>query len=391
LVDEPIYPNGIWISSYLQNPFAVSDDIKLALLSDWSDRLLKAGVDHVYAKIRAGQENKYYADSAGTVTSQQRVRLYPQLTALSIDRQGGSFETLRTLGPPASRGWEYVLGNGWDWNAELARMPELLAEKTRAPTAMSGTYDAVIDASNLWLTIHETIGHATELDRVLGFEAGYAGTSFATLDRLGQSYGSALLNVVADRTTEHGLATIGYDDEGVAAQQWDLIRDGILVGYQVTRRLAHVSCAMRSNGCAFAESGGDLPVPRMPNVSMMPAKCGPTVHDLIAEVRDGLYIVGDKSWSIDMNRSNFQFSAQLFFKIERGKLVGQLRHLAYQGNTSDFWLSLNTIGDKSTYKVYGADYCGKAQPIQIAAASHGTPAALFPGLRVINVHNVAGT
>lgn len=256
LADEPVHADRTWVSSYETDPFAVPDAEKTALLADWSDRLLAArGVDHVDASLLTVHENKFYADTAGTVTTQQRVRLHPQLTAVSVDESSGEFDSMRTLAPPAGRGWEYLTGTGWDWDTELEQIPELLAEKMRAPSVEPGLYDLVVDPSNLWLTIHESIGHATELDRALGYEAAYAGTSFATFDRLGTlRYGSELMNVTGDRTAEHGLATIGYDDEGVEAQSWDLVKEGTLVGYQLDRRIARLTGFERSNGCAYADS-----------------------------------------------------------------------------------------------------------------------------------------
>ena len=173
-------------------------------------------------------------------------------------------------------GWEYLTG-GYDWDTELDRLPEWLAEKPQAPSVEPGRYDLVVDPSNLWLTIHESIGHATELDRALGYEANYAGTSFATPDQLGTlQYGSDLMHVTGDRQVEHGLATVGFDDEGVAAQTWDLIRDGVLVGYQLDRRTAALRGIERSNGCAFADSPLHVPIQRMANVSLQPVAGGPS-------------------------------------------------------------------------------------------------------------------
>jgi TldD protein len=298
---------------------------------------------------------------------------------------------MRTLAPPTGRGWEYLNGTGWDWDAELAALPDLLAEKMRAPTVQAGAYDVVIDPSNLWLTIHESIGHATELDRALGYEAAYAGTSFATFDQLGTlRYGSPFMHVTGDRTTEHGLASVGWDDEGVASQSWDLIRDGILVGYQLDRRMAARQGFDRSNGCAFADSSSHVPLQRMANVSLQPAPGGPSTDELIGSVRDGLYIVGDKSWSIDMQRYNFQFTGQRFYRIRSGRLAGQLRDAAYQGTTTDFWGSMEAVGGESTYVLGGAFNCGKGQPGQVAAVSHGCPSALFRQVRILNATEESG-
>ncbi|GAA2462172.1 TldD/PmbA family protein [Streptomyces macrosporus] len=391
LADEPVHGERTWVSSYEVNPFDVPDAEKAGLLAEWSRRLLAAdGVSHVDASLLTVQENKFYADTAGTVTTQQRVRLHPELTAVSV-AESGEFDSMRTLAPPVGRGWEYLTGTGWDWDGELERIPELLAEKMRAPSVEPGRYDLVIDPSNLWLTIHESIGHATELDRALGYEAAYAGTSFATLDKLGTlRYGSPVMNVTGDRTAEHGLATIGYDDEGVAAQSWDLIKDGVLVGYQLDRRIAKLTGLGRSNGCAYADSPSHVPVQRMANVSLRPAPDGPSTEELISRVERGVYVVGDRSWSIDMQRHNFQFTGQRFFRIENGRLAGQLRDVAYQATTTDFWGSMEAVGGPQTYVLGGAFNCGKAQPGQVAAVSHGCPSALFRGVNILNTAQEAG-
>ncbi|WP_328387922.1 TldD/PmbA family protein [Streptomyces sp. NBC_00400] len=392
LADEPAHPDRTWVSSYEINPFDVPDAEKSGLLAEWSARLLgAAGVAHADASLLTVQENKFYADSAGTGTTQQRVRLHPELTAVAVDPVTGDFDSMRTLAPPAGRGWEYLTGDHYDWDGELARIPDHLAEKMRAPRVEAGTYDLVVDPSNLWLTIHESIGHATELDRALGYEAAYAGTSFATFDQLGKlAYGSALMNVTGDRTVEHGLATIGYDDEGVAAQSWDLVKDGTLVGYQLDRRIAKLTGFDRSNGCAYADSPGHVPVQRMANVSLQPAPDGPSTEELISGVERGIYVVGDRSWSIDMQRYNFQFTGQRFHRIENGRLTGQLRDVAYQATTTDFWGSMTAVGGPGTYVLGGAFNCGKAQPGQVASVSHGCPSALFEGVNILNTTQEAG-
>jgi TldD protein len=198
------------------------------------------------------------------------------------------------------------------------------------------------------------------------------------------------MQVTGDRTVEHGLATIGWDDEGVAAQSWDLIRDGILVGYQLDRAMAAQQGFGRSNGCAFADSSSHVPLQRMANVSLRPAPGGPTTDELIGQVRDGIYIMGDKSWSIDMQRYNFQFTGQRFYRIRNGRLAGQLRDVAYQGTTTDFWGSMVGVGGEATYVLGGAFNCGKGQPGQVAPVSHGCPSALFHRIRVLNTVEEAG-
>jgi TldD protein len=393
LAPEPVYADATWVSSYRIDPFTVSAAEKIAVLEDYSGRLLAAdGVDHVSAWLTAVKEQTFYADTFGSTITQQRVRLMPGLQAVSVDAASGGFDTMRTLAPPTARGWEVLAGDDvWNWSDELAEMPSLLAEKMRAPSVAPGPTDLVIDPTNLWLTIHESIGHATEYDRAIGYEAAYAGTSFATPDKLGSlRYGAPVMNVTADRTVEYGLASVGYDDEGVAAQSWDLVRDGIFVGYQLDRVFAPRLGQPRSNGCAYADSPHHVPIQRMANVSLQPGPHELSTADLIGRVDDGIYIVGDKSWSIDMQRYNFQFTGQRFFRIRDGQVDGQLRDVAYQATTIDFWNAMEAVGGRSTWRLGGAFNCGKAQPGQVAAVSHGCPSALFRGINVLNTRTEAG-
>ncbi|NCW47497.1 MAG: TldD/PmbA family protein, partial [Actinobacteria bacterium] len=390
LAPEPAYPNKTWISSYEIDPFSVSDAERKDRLATLSSKLLaSSAVNHTSAMTMYVKEQKHYADSNGTSTTQQRVRIQTQIEAISIGEHG--FESMRTLAQPAGYGWEWMGNSIWNWDKEIDELPSLLAEKVKAPSVEPGRYDLLIHPSNLWLTIHESIGHATELDRAIGYEANYAGTSFATPDKLGNlKYGSKLMNVTGDRLTEHGLSTVGWDDEGVAAQRWDIVKDGVLVGYQLDRRIAARVNQERSNGCAFADSPAHVPIQRMPNVSLQPNPTGPSLDELISSVEDGIYILGDKSWSIDMQRYNFQFTGQQFHRIKNGKLAGQLKDVAYQATTTDFWGSMKAVGGPSTYVLGGAFNCGKAQPGQVAAVSHGCPAAVFDKINILNTVAEAG-
>ncbi len=381
LADEPV-AQGTHFSSYRIDPFEVS-------VADMVTRLqeqcaLMAALDHTSASVECAKETVFLADLAGARIVQQRVRIHPVYTGVRVTEQG--FDDMSTTAPPTGRGWEYCL-DGWDWDQELANMPEMLDEKVAAPSIEPGRYDLIIDPTNLWLTIHESVGHATEKDRALGYEANYAGTSFATpekLDRL--RYGSGLMNIRADRTVQHGLSTVGWDDEAVAAQSWDLVSDGMFVGYQLDRQMA---APLRSNGCAYADSAEHVPIQRMPNVSLQPDPGGGTTTDLIAGVDDGIYIVGDKSWSIDMQRFNFQFTGQRFYRVRHGEVVGQVRDVAYQSNTLDFWNSLRALGGPRTYLLGGAFNCGKGQPGQVAPVSHGCPTAVFEAINVLNTREEA--
>ena len=384
LADEPVYQDT-YVSSYEIDPFAVDENEKIHFLLSLNERALASKlIDRVTSHVMLVREQKYLASLAGSRITQQRVRVKGDLTAVRIDKSSGAFETMGNAAPPAGRGWEYF-ATGYDWNRDADEIPALLEQKMASPSIAPGCYDIVVDPTNLWLTIHESIGHSTELDRVLGYEANYAGTSFATLDKLNTlQFGSPMMHVTGDRQVEHGLSTVGYDDEGVAAQTWDIVRDGVLVGYQLDRQMAHKQKFGRSNGCAFADQAGRVPLQRMPNVSLSASTAPTTLNDLLSAMGDGLYIVGDKSWSIDMQRYNFQFTGQKFFEVRGGKIVGQVKDVAYQSRTTDFWNSMEAVGGPSTYVLGGAFNCGKGQPGQIAPVSHGCPAALFRQVNILN-------
>ncbi len=368
------------------NPFSVPKRDKIESLREYSSRLLgKKSIDHVTSSFYAAEENKFYADIFGTTALQKRVRIHPVFEAVAILEDGGDYESLRTNAPPVAGGYEYLGNKIWNFDDEIAKIPDLLEEKIKSPFVEEGNYDLVIDPTNLWLTIHESIGHATELDRAIGYEAAYAGTSFATPSLLGKlQYGSNIMNIKADRDSLFGLASIAIDDEGVKTHSFDIVRDGILVGFQTNRSVAGLLGA-KSNGCAYGDSPLHVPIQRMANVSLQPSGSVVTTEDLISQVENGFYIVGDRSWSIDMQRYNFQFTGQLFYKIQSGKIVGQVRHAAYQKSTVEFWNSLSALGGDRTYLLAGALNCGKGQPGQVAPVSHGSPSALFENVRVLKV------
>jgi TldD protein len=384
LADEPAYTDT-YVSGYEIDPFAVAEDDKIHFLLSLNDRALASRrIDRVTSYVMLVREQKYLASLSGSRITQQRVRVKGDFTAVRIDKSTGAFETMGSAAPPAGRGWEYFT-KVYDFVKDADEIPALLEQKMASPSVVPGRCDVVIDPTNLWLTIHESIGHSTELDRVLGYEANYAGTSFATLDKLHTlQFGAPMMHVTGDRQIEHGLSTVGYDDEGVAAQTWDIIRDGVLVGYQLDRQMAHKQGFGRSNGCAFADQSARVPLQRMPNVSLRAATTDITLSDLLAGMGEGLYIVGDKSWSIDMQRYNFQFTGQKFFQVRGGKIVGQVKDVAYQSRTTDFWNAMEAVGGPSTYLLGGAFNCGKGQPGQIAPVTHGCPAALFRQINILN-------
>ena len=387
LASEPIHGKQNWTLPIEVDAFAKTDSEIIDFLQSWNVKISSSSiVSHIESNVGMGRDQTFYSDLVGNEISQQRDRISAALTAIHVSDSG--FEDMRTCAPPAGRGWEYLTGTGWDWESEIARIPEYLDEKVKSPSVKPGAWDLVIDPTNLWLTIHESIGHATELDRALGYEANYAGTSFATIDKLGTfKYGSPIMNVTGDRNSEHGLSTVGFDDEGVAAQKWDLIKNGILVGYQTDRSIAGKIDMDRSNGCAFADSALHSPIQRMPNVSLQPGTADLTTKDLISNVESGIYVVGDKSWSIDMQRFNFQFTGQRFHEIKNGEIVGQLKDVAYQSKTPDFWASMRELGGPKTYLLGGALNCGKGQPGQVAPVSHGCPSATFTKVNVLNTRD----
>ena len=384
LEDIPPYSDR-WDMPMKADPFLVPTDEKIAHLLAINEAAMKAGADYATMSFAFVREEKCFASSTGSRITQSRVRSMPDGEVTVIDKTTGKFATRATLAPPRGSGYDYILG--YDFVGEATKAAHQAREKLQAKPVVAGEYDLVLDPSNLWLTIHESVGHPTELDRALGWEANFAGTTFCTPDKLGKlQYGSELMHIVADRSQEGGLSTVGYDDDGVRSvgTEFDIIKDGIFLNYQMAIGQAQLIGQPRSNGCAFADSWNSFPIQRMPNVSLQPNKKKCSLHDLFSEVKRGIYIVGNGSWSIDQQRHNFQFGGQLFYEIKNGKLGGMLRDVAYQGSTVEFWNSMDGIGDKSTYFLGGAPNCGKGQPEQTAPVSHGAVPARFRQVTVLN-------
>jgi TldD protein len=299
-------------------------------------------------------------------------------------------------------GWEYLsarpagkvagpmvttYGQYYDMVEDMRAAAQHAKAKHTAKSVEAGRYDLVLDPSHLWLTIHESVGHPLELDRVLGYEANYAGTSFATLDKWKSGsfkYGSEHVNLVADKTQPNSLGAVGYDDEGVKTKKWDLVRKGILTNYQAIRDQVHILGQNESHGCCYADSWSSVQFQRMPNVSLEPGEAPMTPAQMIAGVDRGIYIVGDSSYSIDQQRYNFQFSGQVFYEIRGGKITGMLRDVAYQSNTQEFWNSTAAVCDRRDYRLGGSFFDGKGQPPQISAVSHGAATARFNNVNVLN-------
>lgn len=376
-----------WTSEWVVDPFTVSRVEQLGRLEEWSARLLgQHGVTHVDASLVMLKEQKYLATSEGSDALQQRILTHPEITVVAVDQDRWRADAMRTLAPPSARGWEYLEGHGWEWDAELAALPELLRERMVAPTLDPGSYDLVLDPTNLWRTLHETVGHATEIDRALGHEVTLSGGTFATPQRLGEiAFGSELMHVTGDRVVPHGCATVGYDDDGVRAESWTIVESGVLVGFQVDRATAAAAGEERSNGCAQAASPRSLPAPRCANVSLEPVDEGPDTEDLISAVDHGLYLLGDAGFSIDRHCLGFRAGAQRAYEIVGGVVRGQVRDVGYQSSTPEFWSALSAVGGPGTSLFGGTSTCGKGSPREDAWVSHACPVALFSAIPVVAV------
>jgi len=396
-----------WRTPIRRNAMEVPLQEKIALLMDLNAAAQNAGADFVASRLFCINEQKYFASSDGSYIDQDVHRLWLPFNVTAVDKTSGRFRTRDGLGAPVGMGYEYLEGDAsqkfqlpgevtayglsYDPREDAVAAARQARAKLSAPSVKPGKYDLVIDPSNLFLTIHESVGHPLELDRVLGYEANYAGTSFATLDKRGSfRWGSEQVNFVADKTRAGSLGAVGYDDEGVKTKQWDLVREGILVDYQATRDQAHMLGKAASDGCSYADSWSTVQFQRMPNVSLQAGKAPLSVEQMIAGVDKGLYIHGRASYSIDQQRYNAQFGGQLLFEIENGKVVRQVEDGAYQIRTPEFWNSVSAVCDARDFRVYGSFFDGKGQPSQVSAVSHGAATTRFDAVNVISTARSLG-
>ena len=401
LAPQKGYGEVSWKTPIEKNGFDVPIKEKTDLLLSVNDAAMKGGANYVNSIIFLVNEQKYFASTDGSYIDQDIHRIWPLFAITKVDSATGKFETRQSLSAPRGMGYEYLepresdkihsattlYRDRYDMLEDAKAAAPQAAEKLKAKSVEAGKYDLVLDPSHLWLTIHESVGHPSELDRVLGYEANFAGTSFLTLDKWKSgkfNFGSKNVNIVADKTQPGSLGAVGYDDEGVEAKKWDIIKDGILVNYQAIRDQAHIIGLKESQGCCYADNWSDVQFQRMPNVSLQPGKTPLAPADMIKNVEKGIYIVGDSSFSIDQQRYNFQFSGQLYYEIKNGKIVGMLNDVAYQSNTQEFWNSCAAVCDKNDYRLGGSFFDGKGQPEQVSAVSHGSSTSLFKGVNVIN-------
>jgi TldD protein len=405
LLEEPVqlapqkgFGEISWKTPVIKNLFEVPVKEKIDLLLGCNAAAMSNGADYVNSQMFIANEEKYFASTDGSYIDQDIHRLWPTFTVTGIDRTTGQFQTRNSLGTAKTMGYEYfetkpkdsvtnrmtpLYNMRYDMLEDITIAAKQVKEKIKAKSVEPGKYDLVLDPTHLRLTIHESVGHATELDRVLGYEANYAGTSFATLDKWKSknfNYGSKEVNFFADKVQEGSMGCVGYDDEGVKTKRWDLIKDGILVNYQATRDQVHVIGETESHGCSFADSWNSVQFQRMPNVSLAPGKEPLSFEEMIKDVKKGIYIVGFGSFSIDHQRYNFQFGGQLFYEIKNGEITGMLNDVAYQSNTQEFWNSCVKICDKRDFRMEGRFGDGKGQPSQTSYVSHGRAPARVNGV-----------
>jgi TldD protein len=371
LAPVPAYQE-YWATPIKKDPATVPQEEKQALVQKVVDLVVKTKeVANVMASVQLEHEWKYFASSEGSYIEQETWTTTPQFTVTA--RKDGETRTRVFTGVPMTGGWEVAEA------AEMVESAERIAAEavefcTAKPVEM-GVKDLILTPSHAMLTIHEIVAHATELDRILGYEANYAGTSFVKLTDVGKlKYGSKLFNVTADRIIPGGVATIGYDDDGVKTQQWPLVHEGILVGLQTNRESAALVGEKASRGCTSANSWRDYPFLRMPNVHVEPGPSGsPTPEEIIADTKDGVLIDGRGSYSIDQQRYNGQFGGNAFWEVKNGKKTRMVSNVTYNAITTDFWGNLDAISGKESWRMFGTGGDAKGQPTQTNSISHGSP------------------
>ena len=388
-------PDGSWRSAARVDPFDVPIEEKVSLLLAANAAALGvAGARFVSSQMFFLREEKTLATTDGTYVVQTIFRAQPTLTVTAVSSDNSDFQTRQSNDvQPMGKGYEHVIDAKLVENAP--RWAEEAVRKLSAKPVEVGRYDLILHPSHLWLTIHESIAHPTELDRAMGYEANYAGTSFVAPPEkmLGTlKYGPEFMNVQGDRSQPGSLSACGWDDEGVRPEEFLIIKNGIFNDYQTTREQApwlewwytRQNREPRSHGCSYAQSWADVQFQRMPNVSLLPGEQNRSWDDLIAATDRGIAIIGEGSFSIDQQRYNAQFGGQVFYEIRGGKIVGMLKDVAYQLRTPDFWNSMDMIGGRDSYMLGGAFNDGKGQPSQSNAVSHGCVPARFRNVNVIN-------
>jgi TldD protein len=381
LAPEPAHQDH-YQSPILKNPFKIPMEKKIDLILKTNEEMLKVkGIKVATAFLNFNQIWKLFASTDDSWIEQELFYCYPNFTAVAV--VGDDSQTRSIQVPPEQKGYECI--EAVDWIGKARQTAEEAVQKVKAKEGANGRKDLILKPSHLCLTMHESIGHPTELDRALGWEADMAGTSFVTPDKLGKlRYGSSLMNIVGDKLLPYALGTQGYDDEGVAARRFDIIREGLFVGYQTTRELARFVNARQSMGCAYADSWSSFPLQRMPNVWLRPGAKPLALEELIADTEEGLLFDGMGSFSIDHQRYNFQFGGDAVWEIKKGKIGDMVKNVAYQATTTDFWNSLDAICSQEHWENWGVFGCGKGEPQQAARMGHGSAPSRFRQINVIN-------
>jgi TldD protein len=378
LVPEPIHRDRV-VTACRVNPFAVPLEKKADLLLTTMEALQRRqGIVRSAASLWARRDRKLFVSTEGAHLEFDLLAAQGECSATAL--YDGRFASRGYNTPHLRTGYELI--EAADFVREAERVAVQAVEKVRAPVVSPGRYDLVLDPEHLSLTMHESCGHPSELDRALGYEANYAGTSFLTPDKLGSfRYGSSHVNLVADNTEEETLAATGYDDDGVACQKWDIVRRGVFVGYCTNREVAHKIGDTRSRGSNRADGWGAVPIVRIANIGLEPGTA--TLEELLGDVKRGLYIEGHGSYSIDQRRYNFQFGGDAFWLIENGKRTHMVRDAIYHGITPEFWNRCDGVADRAHRRRYGFITCGKGQPGQAGWMSHPASHARFRGVDVI--------
>lgn len=376
----PVKSQGTYVTPIRIDPFSVSIEEKLSLLLEADATIRRnSGVKVSEGRVTCLRHHKTFANTEGALLEQT---IYECGGAISATAVSGNDIQVRAY-PDAFRcqgtgGWEYILDARFTDHAE--RVASEAVALLSADVCPSTVTTLILDSSQLALQIHESCGHPTELDRVYGTEAAFAGRSFLTTDKLGTlRYGSSIVNLTADSVRPTGLGTFGWDDEGVAASSTPLVKNGDFVGYLMSRETA-TQLGLQSNGCMRADGWNRIPLIRMTNVSVEPGTWN--AEDIIADTDDGVYMETNRSWSIDDMRLNFQFGTQLGYEIKKGKRTRLLRNCTYAGITPEFWNSCDAIGNEKSWKVWGTPNCGKGEPMQVMGAGHGAAPARFRNVRV---------
>ena len=384
LAPVPAYKDK-YVTPHTKDPFEVAIQDQLALLQQVHDAAGKVkGVRTMNSALVFRTEDKYFASSVGSSIHQLILQTAPSFTATAVDFASRKSKSRSFQVNPVTAGYEHVESSGMLERA--AQLASEAVEHLSAPSVEPGPKDLILMPSHLGLTIHESIGHSTELDRALGYEANFAGTSFVAPPEkmMGKfQFGSKIVNVVGDRTLPRAMSTVGYDDDGVKATRWHIIKDGVFQAYQTIRDQAHLVGEKESRGCCYADSFDSIPFQRMPNVWLEAGPAGTSLDDLIGQVEDGILIDGRGSYSIDQQRYNFQFGGDAFWEIKNGKKGRMLADVAYQSRTQDFWNACAAIADQRHWENVGLTNDGKGQPSQTNAMSHGCAPTLFRRINVL--------